>query len=179
MSSALNFDPATVRLAQNFTLLEFIRSGAASRHQIDNRIPIDCRPGQPFRNLLTLAETVLQPLRDEFGTVIITSGYRCKALNLMIGGAVNSQHQFGQAADIQVPGVSPYGVATWIEANLTFDQLILEFQEWVHVSIAATPRLEVLTAFRAAASRKAIYTPSLHLADSLPLELKVNHEPTS
>lgn len=176
MSSALNFDPATVRLADNFTLLEFLRSRTARRNHVDNRIPLDCRPGQPFRNLLTLAETVLQPLRDEFGPVVVTSGYRCAELNRLVGGEDDSQHLFGQAADILVSGVTPYDVARWIAANLSFDQLILEHQEWVHVSIAEVLRQEVLTA-TTDTSGKVIYLPGLIRAN--PSQPQVNHDPTS
>ena len=91
-----------------------------------------------------LAEHVLQPVRDHFGITTINSGYRGEELNKAVGGSSTSQHCKGQAADIEVPGVSNYDVAKWIEENCDFDQVLLEFYTsgipdsgWVHVSYNA------------------------------------------
>ena len=70
---------------------------------------------------------MLQPVRDHFGVTVINSGYRGPALNEAVGGSSKSQHCKGEAADIECPGVPNYDVAKWIEDNLDFDQLILEF----------------------------------------------------
>jgi len=78
-------------------------------------------------------------VRDKFGPVIISSGYRSKELNAAIGGSVTSQHSIGEAADFEVPGLDNKKLADWIKDNLKFDQLILEFYKdgdpnsgWVH-----------------------------------------------
>lgn len=58
----------------------------------------------------------LQQLRDMAGRpVIITSGYRNAAYNLKVGGSPTSRHLRGEAADIQVPGLSPDQVAELAE----------------------------------------------------------------
>lgn len=133
-----------MNLSPNFTLKEFVVSETARRRNIDNT-----PNSQHIANLKLLCEKVLQPVRDHFGRpMTITSGYRSPALCLAIGSSVNSQHTKGQAADFHVSGVADIDVCKWIRNNLTFDQLILEFQPngWVHVSFSASGnRKQVLT----------------------------------
>ena len=83
----------------------------------------------------------LQDYRDRYGSVIITSGYRSEALCEAIGSKKTSQHTKGQAVDFEVIGVPNIQVAYWIQGNVDFDQLILEYYSpddgqkgWVHVS---------------------------------------------
>jgi zinc D-Ala-D-Ala carboxypeptidase len=97
-----------------------------------------------------LCENILQPIRDEFGSFIVSSGFRSPELCLAIGSTINSQHAKGQAADFEVAGVDNYELARWIEANLPFDQLILECYTggnsgWVHCSYVENGRGETLT----------------------------------
>jgi len=109
-------------------------------------------------NLRRLCVHVLQPLRDDLcradtrRQVCVTSGWRPEELNRRIGGAAQSQHVIGLAADIEVAGVTALEVCARIRGLLLpFDQLIHEFGAWCHVSVAAMgdpPRGEVLTAWR-------------------------------
>ena len=110
------------------------------------RLGLDNVPGQfLLGNMKELAEQVFEPLREWVGGPIrINSFYRSKVLNKAIGGSTTSQHCKGQAADIEVPGVSNYDVAKWIEENCDFDQVLLEFYTsgipdsgWVHVTYNA------------------------------------------
>ena len=126
-----------MQLTNNFTLAELCKSQTALRKGIDN-LPKD---PDTVAKMQTLAEEILQPVRDKFGPTVINSGYRCKKLNTAIGGSKKSQHCFGEAADIEVPTLSNRDLAEWIKNNLDFDQLILEFYNgkdpssgWVHVS---------------------------------------------
>lgn len=126
-----------MRLTENFTLEEFAYSQTATRKQIDNT------PSGPIiKNIKELCVNILQPLRDKLKKpVIITSGYRSEALNIQIGGALNSQHCLGEAADIIVPGVSPVDLYAYIlRSDLDYDQIILEFNEWVHISYSKNIR---------------------------------------
>ncbi|MCY1430424.1 Peptidase M15 [compost metagenome] len=79
--------------------------------------------------------------------IIISSGYRSERVNRLIGGASDSQHVQGLAADFTVIEVSPRETVRRVsESKVPFDQLILEFDKWVHLSVTrGTPRRQVLT----------------------------------
>ena len=139
-----------MKLTDNFSLAELCKSQTALRKGIDN-LPKD---PDIVSKMQTLAEEVLQPVRDKFGPTVINSGYRCKKLNTAIGGSKKSQHCFGEAADVEVPTLSNRDLAEWIKNTLDFDQLILEFYNgkdprsgWVHVSYkdSQNNRKQVLT----------------------------------
>ena len=151
-----------MRLSENFTLAEFTKSQTAKRKGLDNS------PNEEhLANAKELFENVVQKVRDNFGITVINSGYRGPELNEAVGGSSKSQHCKGQAVDIEVPGTSNYEVAKWIEENLEFDQLILEFYTpgipdsgWVHVSYRPDAnRASVLTAMKE--NGKTVYKPGL------------------
>ena len=139
-----------MKLSANFTLSELTKSQTAVRKNIKNE-PSTAH----VENLIHLAETVLQPVRDHFGKpVVISSGYRSPELCEAIGSSAKSQHAKGEAADFEIPGVDNMQLATWINKNTNFDQLILEFYEpgdpnsgWVHCSaVREGSRAQVLKA---------------------------------
>jgi hypothetical protein len=71
---------------------------------------------------------------------MINSGFRSKQTNDAVGSKDSSQHRLGCAADIRVPGMTPRQVVeACIEAQVPFDQIILEFDSWTHISVANTP----------------------------------------
>ena len=85
-----------IRLSEHFTLEEFVRSRKAQARGIKNEPPAEAVEG-----LKLLVQHILEPLRQAWGQpIFITSGYRSPALNRAVGGAHNSQHCLGQAADI-------------------------------------------------------------------------------
>ena len=88
-----------MKLSKNFTLGEMIQSQTAIRKNIDNT-----PNGNQILNLIDLCENVLQPLRDYFGPIHISSGFRSQKLNVAIGGSTTSQHCAlnGAAADIDM-----------------------------------------------------------------------------
>ena len=139
------------QLTPNFALSEFEKSATAARLGIDNRI----QEPEQGQSLQLLCEMVLQPIREHFGKPVrVNSGYRCQELNKTIGSSWISQHCKGEAADIEISGISNYELAEWIRYNLPFDQLILENHTkgdpnsgWVHVSYCEhNERHQVLTA---------------------------------
>ena len=139
-----------MKLLANFTLSELTKSQTAVRKNIKNE-PSTAH----VENLIHLAETVLQPVREHFGKpVVISSGYRSPELCEAIGSSAKSQHAKGEAADFEIPGVDNMQLATWINKNTDFDQLILEFYEpgdpnsgWVHCSaVREGSRAQVLKA---------------------------------
>ena len=135
-----------MKLSNNFTLKELTKSQTATRKGIDNE------PGTvEIENLIHLAKTILQPVREHFGKpVMISSGYRSPALCEAIGSSAKSQHAKGEAADFEVAGIDNYDLAKWIEDNLDYDQLILECYTggnsgWIHCSYVEGGRGESLT----------------------------------
>jgi len=142
-----------MRLTKHFTLEELTFSQTAARMGI-----VNAADGRIVENLRTLAETVLQPLRDHVGApIVVTSGYRSSKLNIAVGGSINSEHMDGRAADITCPGMSALELCRAIrEQGLPYNQLIHEFDLWCHVSIAppgAEPMRQCLTARRSARGR--------------------------
>ena len=151
-----------VTLSKNFTLQEYIKSQTALRQGIDNT-PND----EHLASAKLLFENLVQKVRDHFGPTVINSGYRGPELNAAVGGAATSQHCRGEAVDIECPGIPNYDVAKWIEDNLDYDQLILEFYTpgipdsgWVHVSyVPEGNRKQSLTAMKE--DGKTVYKPGL------------------
>lgn len=96
--------------------------------------------------LLYLCQYILQPIRDKWGALRVTSGFRSVPVNVRIGGASTSQHVKGEAADF-VPAAGFEDVLDdvfeWIvkESKLKFGQCIREGKggkDWIHISL---PRL--------------------------------------
>ena len=90
------------------------------------------------QNLTALVAAVLDPLRERYGKPInVNSGFRCKELNRLVKGAVNSQHMNGEAADIDTGSKTENKklAKLIIQMGLPFDQLIDEANyAWLHVS---------------------------------------------
>lgn len=138
------------KVVPSFWLSEFLHSETAARRAIDNT------PGPAeLANIRAVLAPGLQRIRETLGCpVFISSGYRCPALNRAIGGAKNSAHMAGLAADFVSPGYGPpKAIAKYLierAPEIGFDQLILEGSPgWVHVGFPAPgqrPRREVLTA---------------------------------
>jgi hypothetical protein len=136
------------RLSRYYTLARLMHSDTAREQGIDNTPAIELLP-----NLRLLARGLDQVRRLLGHRLEISSGYRCPALNAAVGGAANSQHVQGLAADFTCPGFGPpLAVARAIrDSHIQFDQCILEFDDWVHLSFSPTPRRRVLTIHTAAA----------------------------
>lgn len=143
-----------MNLSPNFTLEQLTNSQTAQRLGIDNT-PDE----RAIANLQLVCANILEPALQNFGSLAISSGFRCLEVNRAIGGAVNSQHTTGQAVDFEVYGMDNCDLAQWVVNNLMFDQLILEFHDhekgpndgWVHVSFSDQEnRQQVLTAIKLA-----------------------------
>lgn len=124
-------------LSDNFSLYELTYSLTAKLNNINNS------PSKgTIENLRALCINVLQPLRNYLGTpIVITSGYRCAALNKKIGGVPNSQHVLGMAADFVTPNKDLKISFDYIKNYLNYDQLLFEYAKdgsnWIHVSYKA------------------------------------------
>jgi zinc D-Ala-D-Ala carboxypeptidase len=138
-----------MKLSPNFTLAEMLESQTARRKGISEQFTPS---PEVINSLRALCKNILQPLRDAIGGPIkVSSGYRTPRLNRAIGGARNSQHMVGEAADIQgLNGLTNKQLFNKIkQLNLPFDQLIWEFGNdqnpaWVHVSFGPRNRRQVI-----------------------------------
>ena len=139
-------------LSANFSLEELTKSQTATRKGIDNTPTPEHQD-----NLKSLCTHVLQPIRDHFDRVVtVSSGYRSPELCTAIGSKITSQHAKGQAADFEIFGVSNKELADYINQNLDYDQLILEYWKesdpnsgWVHCSFKTeSNRKQYLKAYK-------------------------------
>lgn len=135
-----------MQLSKNFTLREFLVSQTASRHGFKEQYsPSD----NIVNHLKELSVTAMQPIRDEFGVINVTSGYRCLRVNRAIGSNDGSDHVRGYAADFISHVHSEVTMAKWIQKNINYDQLILEFgtlrsPSWIHLSVNPRMRNQIL-----------------------------------
>ena len=114
---------------QYITVNEMLRSQTAEKLNIKNV------PNDPIviENLEHTIEQLDELRRLYEHPIIITSGYRCPALNKAVGGKPNSQHVKGQAADIKWDE----NLLKFIINNFHYDQLIEETSKrtkWIHIS---------------------------------------------
>ena len=133
-----------MRLSKNFTLKELTKSNTALRLGINNE-----PSKEGILKLTLLATELLQPLRNEVGSIRITSGYRSPQLSETIGSSSNSQHCRYEAVDMQyvkrgkMDNLKIYNAL--IDLGLDYDQCILEFGDstatndpdypaWIHLS---------------------------------------------
>jgi len=123
----------TVSGASNFKYKELIYSEYAIRNGISN-IPNE----EQWQNLEKLAVNILQPIRETFGPIRITSAFRNSKLNNEIGGARNSYHLYGMAADIEpvYPEVRFIDIVKFVYKNLNYSELITEHFPlgWLHIA---------------------------------------------
>lgn len=127
------------QITKHFTMESFTSSDTAARQGIDNSLP----PGLQgaARDTCELLERIRSKLFDLAGhevPVIVTSGYRCLAVNRAIGSCDASDHVKALAADIKAPAFgTPLEIARALAplvGELGIGQLIYEFSSWVHVS---------------------------------------------
>tara|TARA_R110000822_G_scaffold254206_1_gene380576 strand:- start:105 stop:542 length:438 start_codon:yes stop_codon:yes gene_type:complete len=130
----------------HFSIKELTFSETAIRHNINNT-PND----NELDNLLITAmemENVRKLLGNNF--IHISSGFRCVELNTLIGSKKTSSHVRGLACDFTARG---YGnpndiVSAIVNSDINYDQLILEYDSWVHISFCEdkeVPRKEALS----------------------------------
>jgi hypothetical protein len=133
-----------MQLSPNFSLNELVYSETAEMNGIDNTPPPEI-----LENLKRLAAG-LEAVRALLGAPLeISSGFRCAALNEAVGGSSTSQHVLGLAADFACPDFgSPLEIARAIQqSGIQFDQCILEYGRWVHLSFSDAPRGRLLSIY--------------------------------
>ncbi len=122
---------------KHFTIQELTASATALREGIDNR-PTECA----FHLLHVLVEQLLDPVREAWGKpILVSSGYRCKQLNELVGGVTHSHHILGCAADIISGSKADHRRLFQLiqqmqeQGKIRFTQLIWEGGgRWIHLS---------------------------------------------
>ena len=136
--NALSTIPDTLSISNRFTIASLTTQPACSKTRLSafngkSEYEIAC-------NMKALAEQVLDPIKEKYPNMLITSAFRNYVPE---GGSLTSQHMKGQAADLQFNGASKsqyFEIAQWIRDTLPFDQLLLEYKTtgtrnpWIHVS---------------------------------------------
>jgi uncharacterized protein YcbK (DUF882 family) len=118
-----------MNLSTHFTLDELTHT---DHREIDNS------PTQTEIDNLQRLANFLEEVKTALGgkPVMISSGFRCKALNDAVGSKDSSQHRIGAACDFRVPGMTPDEVVRAIIASgIGYDQIIREFDRWTHISV--------------------------------------------
>ncbi len=132
-----------MNLSPHFTLAELTASNKAAQLAIDNT------PAPELLPRLVVTAEMLERIRSTLGVpVIITSAYRCRQLNIAVGGVTSSDHTQGHATDFVAPSYgTPYQIAKTLAplvSVLGIGQIILEGvkgKQWVHVSTRTPERL--------------------------------------
>lgn len=105
-----------------------------------SRREFTCRCGCGASDVSPELIVVLEHVRKHFDVpVVITSGQRCPTHNRKVGGASQSQHLYGTAADIRLAGVAPADVATWLEANYPGRYGIGRYNNFTHIDVRPGP----------------------------------------
>ena len=153
-----------INIGNSRSSLSYWRLGAALYSQKAQDNEIENIPGKDFNpqypdllltkssiitNLGKLFRFCINPITRKFkGSLALTSVYRTKEVNRLLGGVENSQYIYGYAADMVLTDNTPtYTLFNWCRYNLPFyHQLIWEYPEkgiygqgitnysWVHIS---------------------------------------------
>ena len=117
----------------NFSISELVNSDTAKRFNIKNMPDL-----KALDNMLNLIFYILQPIRDKFDSIRVTSGYRCEQLNKILKGAINSNHLYGCAADIIPQKATFRQVYDFVVNNLDYDECFIEKNlagsMWLHIA---------------------------------------------
>lgn len=124
-----------MNLSPNFTLEEMTASQTAVRRGFDNT-----PNATEIANLVRVAALLEEVRALVKKPITVTSVFRSKQVNDAVGSRDTSQHRIGCAADFKVPGMTPKQVVELcIKANIGYDQIIEEFDSWVHISVPDSP----------------------------------------
>ena len=113
------------RLSRHFTLGEFLHLG---------KYPENIPSVQDVVNMTYGCHQLLEPARIIVGPIIINSGFRSDSVNRKVGGVSNSQHLFGQAADIRPKDPAQFQRLVDFFKSWEFTDQLLTGRGWLHIS---------------------------------------------
>ena len=138
-----------MNLSKYITESEFVLSQTAVRLGIDNTMN-----DQQRADAVDLCTHFIDAVQDYYKKpVSVTSGYRCEKLNEYIGGSRTSNHCLGNAMDFTVKDIPLKSLFNDIASGKIkfikpFDELIFEFDSWVHLARRDFPRKKILRAYK-------------------------------
>lgn len=133
-----------IQISKSFTLAMVSTKTAVSKNKIVAQRGLT--KSQIACNMKKVAENCLDQIKAQYSNMFVTSGFR--------PGSGTSQHELGEAIDMQFKGVSKseyYDIAVWIKNNINFDKLLLEYKTtgsgmpWIHITYKTNPRKEIYT----------------------------------
>ena len=113
------------RLSRHFTLGELLHLG---------KYPENIPSLQDVVNMTYGCHLLLEPARVIVGPIIINSGFRCDSVNRKVGGVKNSQHLFGQAADVRPQDPAQFQRLVEFFKSWEFTDQLLTGHGWLHIS---------------------------------------------
>ena len=127
-----------IMASPNFSMDELTHSDTAARHGIDNT-PNDNQKENLYKLAMEM-EDVRELLNNK--PIFISSGYRCLALNELLGSKKTSSHIKGLAVDFTCRqfGTPNEIVFALINSDIPYDQAIVEFDKWTHLSFLRRSR---------------------------------------
>ncbi len=147
-------------MAPNFKYYEFIKSDTAIRYGIKNK-PNE----EQWQAIERVAGNIIQPVRNEFGPIKITSGFRCVELCLKVGSSPTSNHVRGEALDFEpvYSEIKLIDIIEWIHNNLSYRELIAEYfpHGWIHAAFRLDKNVKKLKLKDSDHSYSAISMPDL------------------
>jgi hypothetical protein len=147
--------PENLKLSPRFTVA-MLSSSALAVHQV-----IQPQHGlsttQIVGNLQLVATNCLELIKSKYPDMAVTCGFRAAGYKATYGAKGTSQHELGEACDLQFKSGNAdpsqyFYIAQWIKNNVPFDQLLLEYKStgsklpWIHISFSQSRlRHQVLT----------------------------------
>lgn len=145
------------KLSENFSLAQ-LSSQCVFPHQLVAQHGLSIQ--QIVCNLQALCENILEPLKSHHRNIRVNSAFR--------KGSGRSQHERGQACDIQAPGLSNkqmYDLCIWCKDNLPYDQIIFEYGRapWIHMSFNRAGNRPKSASNKVMTMKGGKYSPGIHL----------------
>lgn len=142
--------------SQDVVLREF--SATNTRYGAENRKWAEKHVAQIMQT-----NNLLNKVRQQFGSVRISSGIRCDKVNRAVGGSSGSQHKTGEAVDFSpTSGADRWEIYVWIINNLKFGQVIYEAKgssRWIHLSTGTKQQAQLYRNGRYSTYRKGMAKP--------------------
>jgi zinc D-Ala-D-Ala carboxypeptidase len=129
--------PSVIVVGVDYQISPRFSYGMLTKTEHRDFIEENRKQGQKYlRNMANLCNNVLEPVWNLMGPISINSCFRCPGLNALIGGSINSQHMDAEAADTEYAGITLQQAFNKIAfSDIKYSQVILEFNQWIHVGV--------------------------------------------